>query len=309
MSRPIREQARSYIMLNVRCSTFIFFMGVAVSVKTMPENEKIEINLLLEAIFQKYGYDFRYYSSAHIRRRIRRRQELAGIKSISALQHRLLNDESFFQTIFNDLSINVTEMFRDPSFYLAVRRKVVPILATYPFIKVWHAGCATGEELYSMTILLKEEGLFKRLQLYGTDFNEIVLQKAREGIVSAKSLKEYTKNYQRGGGKSSFADYYTARYDRALLAPELKEKILFANHNLVTDQVFGEMQMIVCRNVLIYFSRELQNRVIRLFHDSLCRGGILCLGTRESLRLSDLADRFTKLLPEEQIYQKGYESE
>lgn len=231
------------------------------------------------------------------------------MESISALQHRVLNDEPFFvQTLLNDLSINVTEMFRDPSFYLAVRRKVTPILNTWPFIKVWHAGCATGEELYSMAILLKEEGLFKRLQLYGTDFNDQILQKAKEGIVSTRSVKEYTKNYQLAGGKKSFSDYYTARYDRALLDPALKEKILFANHNLVTDQVFGEMQMIVCRNVLIYFSRELQQRVIRLFYNSLCRGGILCLGSRESLQFSTLADKFTQLLPEEQIYQKRYDS-
>ena len=278
---------------------------MAVSIKT--NNEKIEINLLLEAVFQKYGYDFRHYSNAHIRRRIRRCRELAGMESISALQHRLLHDKSFFiQTLFNDLSVNVTEMFRDPSFYLAVRRKVVPILATHPFIKVWHAGCSTGEELYSMAILLKEEGLFKRLQLYGTDFNDLVLKKAKEGIISTKSVKEYTRNYQLAGGKKSFSEYYTARYYRALLEPTLKENILFANHNLVTDQVFGEMQMIVCRNVLIYFSRELQHRVIRLLYNSLCSGGILCLGAKESLKTSELKNNFTQLLPEEQIYQKGY---
>ncbi len=271
------------------------------------ETSKIEVTLLLEAIYLKYGYDFRNYSSAHIRRRIRRRQELTGMENISAMQHRLLHDEEFFQTVLYDLSINVTEMFRDPAFYLAVREKVVPILATHSFIKVWHAGCSTGEELYSMAILLKEAGLYDRLQLYGTDFNELVLQKAREGIVPAKAIKDYTDNYQRGGGISSFSDYYTAKYERALLAPELKKKILFANHNLVTDQVFGEMQMIVCRNVLIYFSRELQKKVITLFYDSLCRGGILCLGSRESLQFSGLADRFSQLVDGEQIYQKMYE--
>lgn len=271
------------------------------------ENEKIEISLLLEAIFQKYGYDFRNYSIAHVRRRIRRRMQLGGFESISALQHRVIYDDSFFYTLLTDLSINVTEMFRDPSFFLAVRREVVPLLATYPFVRVWHAGCSTGEELYSMAILLKEEGLFDRVQLYATDFNNVVLQKAKEGIVSAKSLKEYTENYQRGGGCQSFADYYTAKYERAILEPSLKEKVVFANHNLVTDQVFGEMQMIVCRNVLIYFSRELQTRVIGLFYDSLCRGGILCLGTKESLRFSGLDDKFEQLLPDEQIYRKKYE--
>ncbi len=272
------------------------------------ENERIEINLLLEAIFHKYGYDFRKYSLAHVRRRIRNRVELGGFESISALQHRVIYDDSFFYTILTDFSINITEMFRDPSFFLTVRREVVPLLATYPFVRVWHAGCATGEELYSMAILLKEEGLFDKVQLYVTDFNEAVLQKAKEGIVSAKSLKEYTENYQRGGGVQSFADYYTARYERAILDPKLKEKVVFANHNLVTDQVFAEMQMIVCRNVLIYFSRELQNRVLRLFYDSLCRGGILCLGSKESLKFSDLTDKFEQLHANEQIYRKKYGS-
>ncbi len=271
------------------------------------ENEKIEINLLLEAIFLKYGYDFRNYSIAHVRRRIRRRMEIGGFESISALQHRLIYDDLFFFTILTDLSINVTEMFRDPSFFLALRREVVPLLATYPFVRVWHAGCATGEELYSMAILLKEEGLFDRLQLYATDFNNVVLQKAKEGIVPAKLLKNYTENYQKGGGCQSFADYYTAKYERAILDPDLREKVVFANHNLVTDQVFGEMQMIVCRNVLIYFSRELQNRVIRLFYDSLCRGGILCLGSKESLKFTELNDKFELLLPNEQIYRKKYD--
>lgn len=270
------------------------------------ENEKIEINLLLEAIFLKYGYDFRNYSIAHVRRRIRRRMELGGFESISALQHQVIHDDSFFHTILTDLSINVTEMFRDPSFFLAVRREVVPFLVTYPFVRVWHAGCATGEELYSMAILLKEEGLFDRIQLYATDFNDMVLQKAREGIVQARLLKEYTENYQRGGGCRSFADYYTAKYEWAILDSSLKEKVVFANHNLVTDHVFGEMQLIVCRNVLIYFSRELQNRVIRLFYESLCRGGILCLGSKESIRFSDHSDKFERLLPNEQIYRKKY---
>ncbi len=275
-------------------------------VKTARETEKIEITLLLEAIFLQYGYDFRNYSTAHIRRRIRRHLELSGMANISAMQHRLLTDRDFFQSLLYDLSINVTEMFRDPSFFLAVRNTVVPILATHPFIKVWHAGCASGEELYSMAILLKEEGLFSHLQLYGTDFNDMILSKAKEGIISTAAIQEYTKNYQQSGGRSSFADYYTARYERAIMAPELKEKILFANHNLVIDQVFGEMQMIVCRNVLIYFSRELQNRVIRLFYDSLCRGGILCLGSKESLHFSDLQDNFTAIAEKEQIYQKNY---
>ncbi len=276
------------------------------AVTSRRETEKIEIQLLLEAIFLRYGYDFRQYSKAHIRRRIRRHLELSNMENISAMQHRLLTDYDFFQMLLYDLSINITEMFRNPSFYLVIRKHVVPVLATHPFIKIWHAGCATGEELYSMAILLKEEGLFSRLQFYGTDFNDLVLQKAKEGIIPAKAIQEYTRNYQQSGGTHSFSDYYTARYERALLAAELKKKMLFANHNLVVDQVFGEMQMIVCRNVLIYFGKELQDRVIRLFYDSLCRGGILCLGSRESLRFSSLHDSFKQLVETEQIYQKKY---
>lgn len=275
-------------------------------VSTQRETEKIEISLLLEAIFLRYGYDFRSYAKAHIRRRIRRHLQLSGIENISAMQHRLLNDEDFFHTLLAVLSINVTEMFRDPTFYLAVREMVVPILATHPFLKVWHAGCASGEELYSMAILLKEEGLFSRLQLYGTDFNDLILHKAREGIIPAQAIQEYTKNYQQSGGRGSFSDYYTARYGLALLAQELKKKVLFANHNLVVDQVFGEMQMIVCRNVLIYFSRELQDRVLHLFHDSLCRGGILCLGSKESIQFSSLHHKFSTISEKEKIYQKNY---
>ena len=270
------------------------------------KNEKIEIELLIEAMYQKYGYDFRGYSSAHIRRRIRRRRKLSAMENISAMQHKLLYDPSFFKLLLADLSVNVTEMFRDPSFYQAVRSEVVPILKTYPFIKVWHAGCSTGEELYSMAILLKEEGFFERIQLYATDFSDPALQQAGDAIFPVKLLKNYTRNYQKSGGKNSFADYYTAKYERALLLPELKEKVAFANHNLVTDTVFGEMQMIVCRNVLIYFNRELQNRVIRLFYDSLCRGGILCLGSKESLRFCEYGDRFSDVVAEEKIYQKKY---
>ncbi len=270
------------------------------------ENENIELDLLLEAIFRKYGYDFRKYSRAHIKRRLRHRLELSEIPTLSEMQRRILEEESFFDLILQDLSINVTEMFRDPSFYRAFRREVVPLLRTYPFIKVWHAGCATGEEVYSMAIVLHEEQLLKNTQIYATDFNQIVLQKAKEGIYPVERIREYTQNYQRAGGKGSFADYYTAKYDSVIIDNSLKEKVIFADHNLVTDSVFGEMNVIVCRNVLIYFEKPLQNRVIKLFLDSMKRGAFLCLGSKESIRFTKYVDSFEEVVPDEKIYRKRY---
>jgi len=269
------------------------------------ENEDIEIRLLLEAIYLKYGYDFRNYSNAHMKRRILRRMSMTGL-NISEMQHRLLNDSEFFRQVLADFSINVTEMFRDPTFYKAFRTDVVPILKTYPFIRVWHAGCSTGEEVYSMAILLREEGIHDRAQIYATDFNEVVLHKAKEGIFPIDVIKDYTHNYHLAGGKASFADYYIAKYDSAILDKSLKNKIIFADHNLVTDNVFGEMQVIVCRNVLIYFNRELQGRVIRLFDDSLCNGGFLCLGSKESIKYSGSADRFVPFIEDERIFRKKF---
>lgn len=270
------------------------------------ENEDIEIRLLLESIFLKYGYDFKNYSDTHMKRRILRRMSAAGLNSITAMQHKVLYDKEFFKLLLADFSINVTEMFRDPSFYKAFRKEVVPVLKTYPFIKVWHAGCSTGEEVYSMAILLEEEGLYDRAQLYATDFNEIVLHKAKEGIYPIDTIQEYTYNYQQAGGTASFSDYYIAKYDSVMLKQDLKRKIIFADHNLVTDGVFGEMNVIICRNVLIYFNRELQDRVIKLFCDSLCNGGFLCLGSVESIKFSGYADHFMPFVEEEKTYQKKF---
>ena len=268
------------------------------------ETENIEIQLLLEAIHLKYDYDFRDYARASVKRRIIHRKNLAGIATIAEMQHRVLHDIAFFERLLLDLSINVTEMFRDPPFYAALRREVVPILQTYPFIKIWHAGCSTGEEAYSMAILLKEEGLYDRTQIYATDFNNMVLQKARDGIYSIEHIKDYTQNYQRAGGKTSFVEYYTAHHDSIIMDRSLKKNIVFANHNLETDGVFGEMQVVLCRNVLIYFNRTLQNRVIRLLHESLCQYGLLCLGSKETLRFSDLAQAFVEVAADEKIYKK-----
>ena len=280
--------------------------GYQMNTEALPDkvNEDIEIRLLLEAIFLKYGYDFRNYAQAHLKRRVLRRLTLSGLASVAEMLHRLLEDQIFFEQLLLDLSISVTEMFRDPAFYLAVRNEVIPLLKTYPFLKIWHAGCATGEEVYSMAILLKEEGLYNRAQIYATDFNEIILQKAREAIYPLEAIKTYTENYQKAGGQRSFADYYTADDDSVILDQTLKEKIIFADHNLVTDGVFGEMHLIICRNVLIYFNRELQGHAIKLFFDSLCPGGFLCLGTKESLRFSGHEHLFVPVAKEVRIFQR-----
>jgi chemotaxis protein methyltransferase CheR len=266
------------------------------------ENEKIEIDLLLDAIYRKYHYDFKDYSKAHLKRRLKYRLKMANLESFSQMQHKVLYDRSFFETLLLDLSINVTEMFRDPNFYLAIRKEVIPRIKNLPFIKVWHAGCSTGEEVYSMAILLKEEGLYDKVQIYATDFNTLVLEKAKEAIYPIELIKEYTVNYQKAGGLNSFADYYSAKYDSVILEPSLKERIVFADHNLVTDGVFGEMNIILCRNVLIYFTKKLQTRVVKLFLESLSPSGFLCLGSKESLQFSEHSDRFETIMDKEKIY-------
>ena len=268
------------------------------------ETELLEIQLLLEAVYLKYGYDFRDYSSAHTKRRLEHRLKLGGFKNYSEMLHELLYNKTFFEQLLLDLSINVTEMFRDPWFYQKVGEEVIPLLKTYPFIKVWHAGCSAGQEVYSMCIMLEEEGMEDRAQVYATDFNERILDRAKMGIYPIELVKEYTANYQKAGGKNSFSDYYTADYDNAVMRRSLRERVLFSSHNLVTDGVFGEMNVIFCRNVLIYFNRELQNKVIKLFYESLAPGGILCLGSKENLKFSEYADKFEVVAPREKIYRK-----
>ncbi len=269
-----------------------------------PETGRIELRLLLEAVYLKYGYDFRNYSMAHLKRRIAYRLSLSGLASISQLQHAVLHDEAVFRIFLQDLSINVSEMFRDPPFYKALRNEILPMLGTYPSFRIWHAGCSAGQEAYSMAILLHEVGMRERGQIYATDFNRTILEQAREASFPLAQLKDYTAKYQQAGGKNSFADYYTADDEHALLRPFLKERIFFSEHNLVTDGVFGEMHLVVCRNVLIYFDRELQDRVVGLFVDSLCPGGFLCLGSKESLKFSKHADRFETVHEKEKIYRK-----
>jgi len=270
------------------------------------ENQDIEIRLLIQAIYEKYGYDFRNYSQAHVKRRVINRLNLSGMSNISDMIHEVLINHKFVDLLLMDLSINVTEMFRDPSFYKAVREQVVPVLKTYPFIKIWHAGCSSGEEVYSMAILLREEGLYNRTQIYATDFNPVIIKQAREGIYPINRMKEFTLNYQKAGGKAAFSDYYTANYESAKILDTFKKNIVFATHNLVTDSVFAEVHMVVCRNVLIYFDRNLQDKVIGLFSDSLTGGGVLCLGSKENLQFSGFNHNFESLVKGERIYIKKY---
>ncbi len=268
------------------------------------ENEAIEIRLLLEAIHLKYGYNFKDYASAHTKRRLRNRLEMSGMTSYLDMAKRILCDPAFFNTLLMDLSINVTEMFRDPEFYKKIRQELIPRLKTYAFIKLWHAGCSAGQEVYSMAILLEEEDMKQRAQIYATDFNELILARAKQGIYPLETMKTYTANYLKAGGTRTFSDYYTADDENVILRKSLSEKVLFSSHNLVTDGVFGEMHLIFCRNVLIYFNRKLQSQVLKLFYDSLIPGGYLCLGSKESIKFTDMADQFEPVNEKLRIFRK-----
>jgi chemotaxis protein methyltransferase CheR len=268
------------------------------------ELEKIEIELLLEGVFRHYGFDFRAYAFPSLKRRLWKRIEAEGLETVTALQERVLHDPAMMERLLLDLSINVTAMFRDPGFYAAFREKVVPLLRTYPFIRIWHAGCSTGEEVYSMAILLHEEGLLDRSRIYATDINEVVLDRARAGIFPLDKMQEYTQNYLKAGGTRSFSEYYMALYDGARFDPALTRNAVFAQHNLVGDGSFAEFNVIVCRNVMIYFDRELQHRVHALFYESLARFGVLVLGSKETLRLSQYEDRYEVLDAREKIYRR-----
>ena len=266
--------------------------------------ERVEIELLLEGVFRHYGFDFRSYAYASIRRRLWKRVDSEGLSSISELQARVLHDASAMERLLLDLSISVTAMFRDPGFYQTFREKVVPLLRTYPFIRVWHAGCATGEEVYSTAIMLEEEGLLERSRIYATDINDAVLQQARDGIFPLNRMQEYTENYIRAGGARSFSEYYTAKYVGALFSPALTRNVVFSQHHLVTDRSFSEFNVIFCRNVLIYFDRSLQNKVHALFYESLATFGILALGSKESRRFSQYEPCYEKLDARERLYRK-----
>ena len=266
--------------------------------------ENLEIELLLDAVFLRYGYDFRNYARASIRRRILQFRQVENLPSVADMIPRLMHDTSFFERMMRAFSVTVTEMFRDPTLFLALRQNILPVLKSYPYIRIWHAGCATGEEAYSLAILMQEEKLENRVTFFATDFNDMALEKARQGIYSLDNARQYTLNYQLAGGKYSFSDYYYARYGALAMKRELKEKITFANHNLVMDQVFSETHLILCRNVLIYFNKELQDRVVRLFYDSLVHGGFLCLGIKESLLFSAYQKNFREIDHKNRIFQK-----
>jgi chemotaxis protein methyltransferase CheR len=274
------------------------------AVSTLDKTEDLEIQLLLEALYRRYHYDFRSYARASIKRRLTQAREQLGVASISALQEALLHDPSMLQKLLAYLTVQVSEMFRDPSYFRALREKVVPHLRTYPSLKVWVAGCSQGEELYSLAILFREEGLEERTIFYATDIAPEALRAAEAGVYPMDRMRKFTENHQKSGGRSSLSDYYTADYGRAILDKSLRSRVVFSDHSLVTDAVFGEMHLISCRNVLIYFDRALQDRAIGLFRDSLARKGFLGLGSKESLRFSAHAAAFADFVPGEKIYQR-----
>jgi chemotaxis protein methyltransferase CheR len=268
------------------------------------ELEQLEIELLLEAVYRRYGLDFRQYAQASLKRRLYRRMLAEGLETLSQLQDRLLHDPPCMERLLVDLSINVTSMFRDPSFYVALRTKVVPALHTYPFTRIWCAGCSSGEEVYSLAIVLQEEGLYERTRIYATDINEHVLQTAREGVFPLAKMQQYTQNYLSGGGTLDFSQYYVAAYDHAQFSKSLTENVVFAQHNLAMDRGFNQFNVILCRNVMIYFDRALQNRVHELFHSSLEMFGILALGHKESLSFTPFADSYEEIDAAERIFRK-----
>lgn len=269
-----------------------------------PDLERLEIDLLLQAIFRQYGFDFRSYACSSLKRRLWKRIEAEQLRTVSELQDRVLHDPAVMDRLLLDLSVNVSAMFRDPTFYAAFRTGVIPMLRTYPFVRIWHAGCSTGEEVYSTAILLEEEGLYDRARIYATDINEVVLRRARQGIFPLDKMQEYTQNYLMAGGKRSFSEYYTAKYDGALFNPALIRNVVFAQHNLVTDRSFSEFNVIFCRNVMIYFDRSLQEQVHELFYQSLPTYGILALGRKESLRFSRYEECYEPLDARERIYRR-----
>lgn len=259
---------------------------------------------LLESIRFVYGYDFTEYAEASMKRRMENFMKVHKIKTLSEAGKALLQDEHTFEQFVQDFTVNVTEMFRDPDFYLALRQKVVARLATYPFIKIWVAGCSTGEEVYSMAILLKEEGLLDRTVIYATDINQRALKAAQDGVFHINQMKTYTANYQKAGGKKSLSDYYIAKFNSVLIDKSLRQNIVFSAHNLVMDKSFNEFQLILCRNVLIYFNQNLQSKVISLFYDSLCRFGFLALGNKESLLFSEKRGNFEEVDRRQKIFIK-----
>jgi chemotaxis protein methyltransferase CheR len=265
---------------------------------------ELEFRLLIEAIYQLYHYDFRGYAAASLKRRLRTALVRFDCRTLSQLQDRLINEPGFFGSLLNFLTVPVSEMFRDPDYFRAIREQVVPLLRTYPSIKIWVAGCSTGEEVYSLAILLREEGLLERTLIYATDINPQTLEKAEAGVYEVDRIPAFTESHRRSGARSSLSDYYVAAYGRAVFDKTLRRRVVFSDHSLATDSVFAEVQLVSCRNVLIYFNRDLQDRALRLFREALCRKGFLGIGSKESLRFSAEAGAFDDFVRQEKIYQK-----
>ena len=266
--------------------------------------EELEIDLLLEGLFRQYGFDFRDYARSSLRRRVRAAVAAEDVTTVSALQDRMLHDTACLQRLLLGLSVHVSAMFRDPRFFLTFRSQAVPFLRTYPFIRIWQAGCSTGEEVYSLAILLQEERLYDRCRIYATDMNESVLQRARDGIYSLELMQRYTANYLAAGGTREFSSYYTAAYEHVMFRPSLRERVVFSQHNLASDGPFNEFNVILCRNVMIYFTRPLQDRVHELFARSLAMFGLLGLGSHESIRFASSEHRYEPLKPGEKLFRR-----
>ena len=270
------------------------------------EKEDKAIEELILSLFDIYGYDFRNYSKAHVKRRVLNRMRLLYMDSIDELNQLVVTETEIAYQLIGDLSITVTEMFRDPEFYVTIRKEIIPLLKTWSYLRIWHAGCSTGEEVYSMAILLKEAGLLNRTQIYATDFNQEALKRADDGIYAFKDIQKYAVNYRTAGGEDEFSKYYSAQYDSAIINKELKERIVWADHNLVTDSDFAEVHLVFCRNVLIYFNRELQNQVHETLFKSLVRGGVLCLGNKENIRFTEYENHYDVISNKHRIYKKKY---
>ena len=268
------------------------------------ERDTIELALLLDGIKRRYGYDFSHYSPASLERRLRHAMGEEGVGRFTRLLDLLFHDEAAFDRFLKHMSVTVTELFRDPPFYRALREKVMPALKTYPFVKLWHAGCATGEEVYSTAIVLEEEDFLGRARIYATDFNKHSLEVGKRGVYPGAKAEAYDANYRAAGGRGALCDHVTGGYELIKFKDALKERITFSYHNLVTDGVFGEMNLVCCRNVLIYFDKHLQNRVLRLFADSLRHGGFLCLGNKETLNFSAVEREFEPFDKKQRIYKK-----
>jgi chemotaxis protein methyltransferase CheR len=266
--------------------------------------EEIELSLLLEGIYRQYGFDFRNYALSSLRRRVWNFMRNENLASISLLQDRVLHDRTWLERFLYSLSVNVSAMFRDPPFYRAFRTEVVPLLRTYPFLRIWLAGVSMGEEVYSLAILLKEEGIYERCRIYATDINEAVLKKAKEGIYPIDLMQTYTSNYIKAGGTASFSDYYTAAYERVILKSSLRENVVFAQHNLASDASFNEFHVILCRNVMIYFNNQLQAHVHHLLHDSLVMFGVLGLGAKETMKFSPHESAYEEIDSVARLYRR-----